>query len=476
VLVRLLSAAVIVGAFALPSLDRPPAAPIPLHRDTRGDLDDVHLAAAVATAQEQAGDEQGIPPQWCGDELMSDDTANAAFPPGAPRVKVVYAYAADRPDRFTGWVHALQADVAIADRFLSAQGGGTKAIRFDMGTRCGAEYADIQVVPLPGPRANYVDSFSAIVAAIRSAVPDAGAPLDTVILADGMSGSTSEYGLAQTIMGSSGERPDAGNPHNRGGLNAVLFSRDGAAAPGVTRRGWWPEGFLHEITHTLGAVQWDAPHSTQPPGGTSPQYGHCWQGADVMCYVEDDGAAHAMRTDCAASSGAIATSYDCGRDDYFNPDPEPGSYLATHWNDYDSAFMAPCGRIAPACGGGELWVPAPPAATAAPTVKGTPRRGGVLGVDPGAWSNDPSFTFQWQRRVRNEWEDIPGATGPAYRTTSDDLGRRLRVEVQAANADGTASAATMPTGVVGIGAIGRAPATVKVRTPRHRGGRKSTPG
>ena len=98
-LVRLLSAAVIAGAFALPSLDRPDAAPIPLHRDTRGDLDDVHLAAAVATAQEQAGDEQSIPPQWCGDELTSDDAANAAFAPAAPRVKVIYAYAADRPER-----------------------------------------------------------------------------------------------------------------------------------------------------------------------------------------------------------------------------------------------------------------------------------------------------------------------------------------------------------------------------------------
>src|SRR5262249_21291724 len=199
------------------------------------------------------------------------------------------------------------------------------------------------------------------------------------------------YGLAQTIMGASGERPDDGNPHNRGGLNAVLFSRDGAPAPGITRKGWWPEGFLHEITHTLGAVQWDAPHSTQPPGGNDPAYGHCWQGADVMCYVENAGASHDMRIDCAPTSGAIATSYDCGRDDAFSPDPEPGSYLATHWNVYDSVFMAPCGNIAPACGGGELWVPKPPAATAAPAVKGLPRRGGVLGVDAGAWTNDPTF-------------------------------------------------------------------------------------
>src|SRR5262249_33646450 len=154
--------------------------------------------------------------QWCGDALNADDTADAAFPPAAARVKVVYAFAADRPDRFSGWAHALQADVAIADRFLSAQGGGTRAIRFDMGTRCGAQYADIQVVPLPGPRSQYAANFGAIVGAVRSAVPDAGAPLDTVILADGLSGSTTEYGLAQTIMGASGERPDDGNPHNRG--------------------------------------------------------------------------------------------------------------------------------------------------------------------------------------------------------------------------------------------------------------------
>ena len=120
--------------------------------------------------------------------------------------------------------------------------------------------------------------------------------------------------------------------HNRGGFTSILFSRDGADAPGAPKWGWWPEGFLHEMTHNLGAVQWGAPHSTEPAGQSLPQYGHCWQGADVMCYVEDPGAAHPMQMDCAALPGAIPESYDCGHDDYFNPCPPADTYLAGHWN------------------------------------------------------------------------------------------------------------------------------------------------
>ena len=118
-----------------------------------------------------------------------------------------------------------------------------------------------------------------------------------------------------------------------------------------------------------------------------------------MCYVEDAGAAHAMQTDCAGLPGAIPQNFDCGRDDYFNPAPPPGSYLATHWNTYDSAFLAPCGEIAPACGGGALWVPEAPAATAPPTVRrGGPRRGSTLTAGDGAWSNGPTgYAYQWQR-------------------------------------------------------------------------------
>ncbi len=112
---------------------------------------DVNLAEVVTTAQAQGDGVDGLPTTWCGDEITSDYPNTTT----KPQFKIVYAYAADRPNRFTGWRDALQANVAIVQRFLSAQSGGTKALRVDMGTRCGPQYVDIQVVALPGARAAF---------------------------------------------------------------------------------------------------------------------------------------------------------------------------------------------------------------------------------------------------------------------------------------------------------------------------------
>jgi hypothetical protein len=469
------AALIALAALALPTFALPHKDPNLLtHADTRTQLQDVNLADVVSIAQAQGDGPDSLPVQWCGDETAGNNTANAATPAGKAQFKVVYAYAADRPDRFGGWMHALQADVAVTQRFLSAQDGGTKALRFDMGTRCGAQYVDIQTVQLPGPRSSYVDNFGAISQAVQRALGAAAGPRNAIVLADGMSGSSQEYGLGETVMGASGEQPGSANVHNRGGFTSILFSRDGAPAPGAAKWGWWPEGFLHEMTHNLGAVQWGAPHSTQPRGGSSPAYGHCWQGADVMCYVEDSGAAHPMQQDCAGLPGAIPQSYDCGRDDYFNPAPAAGSYLATHWNTYDSAFLASCGEIAPACGGGDLWVPQPPAATSSPTVTGSARRGGTLVVQPGGWSNGPSgYKFQWQRLLPNGWSDIDDATGRSYVASSEDLGRRLRVNVIASNDDGAATAASTVTAPIGGSAVNRA-ATAECKKPKAKKGKKAS--
>lgn len=77
---------------------------------------------------------------------------------------------------------------------------------------------------------------------------------------------------------------------------------------------------LHELSHTLGAVQNTSPHNT---GGF-----HCTDGQDTMCY-NDNGPRGDQYT---TSACPLAEVYDCNRDDYFNTAPPAGSYLATHWN------------------------------------------------------------------------------------------------------------------------------------------------
>jgi hypothetical protein len=424
------------------------------HRDTRAELALVDVAATAAAAAAP----DALPYQWCGEHRTTEDNAHDALPASSPRFKLVYAHPADRPDRFDQWRDALQGNVALIQRFLAAQTGGAKALRIDMGTSCGPQYVDLQVVHLSGPRSQYVDNFSAIVGEVEPRLGPATGPRNVVILADTLNGGGYDYGLGENVLGPAGDRRGAGNAHNYGGFASVLFSRDGQPAPGPGARSWWPEGFLHEISHNLGAVQWSAPHSTQPPGFQLPRYGHCWQGADVMCYVEDAGAAHAMQYDCPRVGGAIPQAYDCGRDDYFNPAPPAGSYLAAHWNVYDSAFLGSCAEIAPACGGGtEGLVPTPPVATGAPALSGPPRRGARVAAVAGAWRNGPlTFGYRWQRYQGRRWRTIAGAARQAYVPTRRDRGHRLRVQVVATNPDGSASAVSPPSPRVADGMVGHA--------------------
>jgi hypothetical protein len=444
-LLLLLALAPAAGAHDLGEVD---------HRDTAAELagaDITHTLAVSGMARTVSPDlPQFLPTTWCGTRLTSDDTVHAAFSPALKQIKVVYAYASDDPDNSAQWRDALQASVSRIEQFLTLQTGGRRALRFDMGTVCGPQYVDIEVAPLPDPRSSYLDDFAAVRDDVRAAIGDY--TRDVFILADNLTDDADVYGTGEVIPDD--DRPDAGNLHNVEALTGIMWTRvDTEPDPS----GWQPTVMLHEISHNLGAVQWSAPHTTHPAGNMSGTYAHCWDGEDVMCYADGPAMAHPyVGTVCPMGSGAIPQTYDCGRDDYFNPDPAPGSYLATHWNVYNSAFMASCTKLGMACG--DAVVPSPPVNTAVPTVSGQAKPGYALGATVGEWLNNPTgYVIQWQRAVGGDWTLIPGAVGPNYLITAADAGAPLRVVVTATNEDGSAIVASAPTAPV--------PALTPVDTP-----------
>jgi len=95
---------------------------------------------------------------------------------------------------------------------------------------------------------------------------------------------------------------------------------------------------------------------------------------------------------------------------------------------------------------------AAPANTAKPTITGTEKAGSTLTASNGTWSNSPtSYTYQWRRCATDgsACGDIVGATDKTYTLTSSAVHHTIRVVVTAKNADGSASATSDPSGVIG---------------------------
>ena len=105
------------------------------------------------------------------------------------------------------------------------------------------------------------------------------------------------------------DQPGVDNANNSGGGYAVVYPRC-----------WNAKTVMHENGHNMGAVQSGAPHAT----GLN---AHCRDESDVMCYADGAEGPAGMLDRCAGGE-----HFDCGDDDYFDTAPEPGEYLATHWN------------------------------------------------------------------------------------------------------------------------------------------------
>ena len=93
----------------------------------------------------------------------------------------------------------------------------------------------------------------------------------------------------------------------------------------------------------------------------------------------------------------------------------------------------------------------PPVNTGVPTISGTTQRTATLIGNPGAWTGvGNSYSYQWQHSTDGgaTWTAVAGATATTYTLGVGDEGTKLRLQVTAANLDGTVSAASVASATV----------------------------
>ena len=97
-----------------------------------------------------------------------------------------------------------------------------------------------------------------------------------------------------------------------------------------------------------------------------------------------------------------------------------------------------------------------PVNTGEPLISGSAVEAAVLTTSTGTWNGTSlTYAYQWVRCAADgglpdgsDCPSIPGATSSGYTLGSDDIGRRLRVQVTATNAVGSATVTSNPSAVV----------------------------
>jgi hypothetical protein len=241
------------------------------------------------------------------------------------RVQLVYASSAASGDRFATYASSFKTWANRLDGVVNTSAGetgGTRHVRFVTDSNCDPIVS--QVTLSAGAMSNFTTMASEM-------------------HADGFNRTDRKYlvwtdanvycGISELYVDDSGNATPGSNYNNGNPFIQGSIGRVDNGCWGMTNM-----VEAHELIHLLGGVQTTAPNAT--PGF------HCTDESDRLCYADGSTAAP-MRQICPPSHEAL---YDCRHDDYFSTAPVPGSYLSTHWNTANSAFLsaqAPAGTAPP---------------------------------------------------------------------------------------------------------------------------------
>jgi hypothetical protein len=362
----------------------------------------------------------GLAHTWCGLENAVHGLVQAVA--GPPDMRLVYAHPSDVPDRFARYSALMQGDAAAIAADLATASNGTKSVRWTLGSACGPQYADIATVRLPHPAAYYqvadsTDRMGRFEQDLLAAVGPVLGRRDYVVYADGLPSQAA--GSADLVLD---DRPGPENDNNTGGRVAVIWGQGGSDFLGGVGDDERRAAVLHEIGHLLGGVQLSAPHSTGA--------GHCTDGWDIMCYA-DGGPHDAQSYPCPGDPGHA--EFDCNHDDYFSPAPAASSYLATHWNAYNSAFLCPVAECAPPV--------APPAAAFHPAKQALVGKRTVFDASASQGSGG-IVDYRWDLNGDGSFETDTGTTPRVTRTYRK--AHRVAVGLLVRDAAGSSALSSQP--------------------------------
>lgn len=214
-------------------------------------------------------------------------------PDGSARTVVLYAHLRGQRDRLGAHRSTIEATVERSNELFARSGRASGGPELDLRVRCGAS-GQVAVSSVVVPSRNFGD--------IKAAVAAAGydhAHEKYLIFGDFRAEDPRYAGIADLFLDE--RRVETNLNNGRRAMYGLVFGEEHFTGPTA----------IHELAHTMGAVQRGAPHADG--------LGHCSVGEDALCYP-------------TTTTRCTTLVLDCGNDTYLSTATRTGQYLHAHWN------------------------------------------------------------------------------------------------------------------------------------------------